>query len=696
MQKQVPLRIGLGAAVSLLVTITVAAISGITYVGTRASILEHTDDQVDALLRELSGRVAAHMSAAVPSIELAKGLVRASLVPNDRDALARQFTLVLRNNPAFSWMSYSDEAGNFTGSYRAPDGTLHVSQSTYQTATRSELHEYLVDDTGAWTPTIRQSKYAYDPRVDRFYGPAKNARARVWVGPYVFFDEGVPGITCATPYIDASGAVRGVFTVDFNLNALSRFVQALPFGGHGRVFIVTADGTIIADPTLRLVQVTGQGSRGTLVTVATVNAPVMAKWFDAWKQNGSGAAGAHFSFTVGDERYVGGGRIVQFDRNVSWVVGAAAPESDFLGLLTRIRTAALVVLVLALMFGVLVSVVLARRVAAPLSTLATEMAQVGDFVLTGRPQLRTRFREVALMDRALLSMKGSLRSFGYYVPTALVRTLLASGHEARLEGQTAELTVFFADIAGFTSMAESVTPDELVRHLGRYFDELTRIITASGGTVDKFIGDAVMAFWGAPTPVPDHAARACEAAIRIQRALTSVRAAAGSSWLAALHARVGVASGEVLVGNVGTPDRFNYTVMGDAANLASRLESLNRLYGTPILVSDATYIAARDRIVARPVDLVQVKGKHLGVTVYEPLCLAADDDPQARTIADLSERAFAAYRERRFEESAEGFARVRSIRPQDRAAAVLEARCRAYLSSPPPGNWTGVHVAAEK
>jgi adenylate cyclase len=694
-QKHVPLRIGLGVAVSLLVTVTVAAITGITFFNTRASILEQTNERVDALLRELSGRVAAHMAAAVPSIEVARAMLRDSLVPNDPDALARQFTLVLRNNPSFSWMSYSDEAGNFTGAYRAPDATLHVSQSTYS-ATRSELHEYLVSETGQWTPTIRQSNYGYDPRADRFYGPAKSARTRVWIGPYVFFDEGVPGITCALPYIDASGVVRGVFTIDFNLNALSRFVQALPFGQHGRVFILTADGTIIADPTLRLVQTTGQGSRGTLLTVANVNAPVIPKWFDAWKKNASGSTNAHFLLDIGNQRYVAGSRVVEFDRNVSWVVGAAAPESDFLGLLSRIRTVAVVVLAAALAFGVLVSIVLARRIAAPLSSLATEMTQVGDFVLTDRAHLRTRFREVALMDRALLSMKGSLRSFAYYVPTELVRTLLASGQEARLEGHTEELTVFFADIAGFTSMAESETPDDLVRHLARYFDELSRIISASGGTIDKFIGDAVMAFWGAPTPAPDHAARGCEAAIRIQRALASVRASAGSSWLAGLHARVGVASGDVLVGNVGTPDRFNYTVMGDTANLASRLESLNKLYGTPILVSEATYAAARERIVARPVDLVQVKGKHLGVTVYEPLCLATDEDPEARRIADLSEQAFAAYRARRFQEAAETFARLRSIRADDRAASVLEARCRAYVSSPPPENWSGVHVATEK
>jgi adenylate cyclase len=692
--KHVPLRIGLGLAVSVLVTVAVAAISAITFFNTRASILDQTGERVDSLLRELSNRVAAHMATAVPSIELANAMLRDSLVANDRDALARQFTLVLRNNPSFSWMSYSDEAGHFTGAYRAPDGTLHVSQSAFD-ATGGELREYLVSDSGAWTPTIRQSNYGYDPRVDRFYGPAKRARTRVWVGPYVFFDEGVPGITCATPYTDASGVFRGVFTIDFNLNALSQFVRALPFGQHGRVFIVTPAGTIIADPTLRLVQVTGQGSRGALVTVANVNAPVIPKWFDAWKKTGSSAA-SHFAFDVGRQRFIGGSRIVEFDRHMTWVVGAAAPESDFLGLLARIRTVAIVVLAAALTCGVLVSVVLARRIAAPLTFLADEMAHVGEFELTDRAQLRTRFREVAMMDRALLSMKGSLRSFAYYVPTELVRTLLASGREARLEGHTEELTVFFADIAGFTTMAESETPDALIGHLGRYFDELTRVITAAGGTIDKFIGDAVMAFWGAPSPKPDHAARACEAAIRIQRALASMRASARSPSLAGLHARVGVASGAVLVGNVGTPDRFNYTVMGDTVNLASRLEGLNKLYGTPILVSDATFTAARDRVVARPVDLVAVKGKHLGVMVYEPLCLATEDDPEARRVAALSEQAFAAYRARRFAEAADGFGRVQSIRPDDRAAAVLEARCRAYVSSPPTENWTGVYVATEK
>src|SRR5262245_58235357 len=180
-----------------------------------------------------------------------------------------------------------------------------------------------------------------------------------------------------------------------------------------------------------------------------------------------------------------------------------------------------------------------------------------------------------------------------------------------------------------------MAPDELVSEMSRYLDEMTRIIGATGGTIDKFIGDAIMAFWGAPSPTADHAAKACEAAIRCQQQLKALRTSAPTPWLAQVHARIGVASGEVLVGNVGTPERFNYTVMGDTVNLASRLESLNKQYGTEILVSESTYRAAKEVVLGRPVDIVQVKGKHQGVRIYELLCPASDADERTRELVAL-------------------------------------------------------------
>jgi adenylate cyclase len=352
--------------------------------------------------------------------------------------------------------------------------------------------------------------------------------------------------------------------------------------------------------------------------------------------------------------------------------------------------------VAALCIGLLITMILARRISVPLTRLASEMEEVGDFQLNLRPPMKTIFKEVATMDESLLHMKGSLRSFSYYVPRDLVRAMLQSGQEATLQGQRRELTVYFSDIAGMTSIAEAMAPDALVHMLSRYFDEMTQVIAAQGGTVDKFIGDGIMAFWGAPVLVADHAARACETALRSQRKLAQLRAMPDALGLANIRARIGIATGDVLVGNVGSHDRFNYTVMGDTVNLASRLESLNKLYGTQILISDLAYQAAREHIVARPVGVVRVKGKSQGVEVWEPLCLASEEDAVARELAWLFGEGLEAYLARDFRAAAEQYQTALRLCPQDRPSAVLLERCREFLTAPPPQEWSGVYVATEK
>jgi len=694
-------RVGLGVAVSLLVTAAVGAVAWATFLNTRASVVQLTHERVRELLLGTGVRVQSHMLRAVPAVEVSRMLVRESLVRSDVEALARQFVVVLRANPTFSWVSYSDEQGNFTGAYRTVDGKLRVSQSTIRDG-RGELREHTVEDSGAWTPSLHQTDYRYDPRTEPFFTGAREARRRVWIGPYVFFDEGVPGITCATPHLAPDGRLLGVFTVDFNLNFLSKFVTELRFGAHGRVFVLTRDDIVIAHPTLRVVETPGQGSKGRLVTAADVGDPVLQAFVAAARGRPAGLAspgagdGAQFTFEHAGQRYLAGYQTLEIDQGLSWVLGAFAPESDFMEVLARNRLAAVTVALAALALGVLVALVLAGRISVPLTRLASEMEEVGSFRLTARPPQPTIFREVALMDESLLRMKGSLRSFAYYVPTDLVRALLASGQEATLQGQTREVTVYFSDIADFTAMAETMTPDELVRHLSGYFDEMTRIVAAAGGTVDKFIGDAIMAFWGAPAESIDHAARACEAAIQSQRRLAEFRASAEAPWAAALYTRIGIATGEALVGNIGSRERFNYTVMGDTVNLASRLEGLNKVYGTAVLVSESTYRAAAGRVVGRPVDLVRVKGKRRGVRVYELLCLATDHDEEARELAVLADRGLEAYAARQFETAAHCFEGVLRLRPQDRPAALLLERCRRFMSAPPPAEWDGVYVVTEK
>lgn len=683
-------RVGLGVTVSLLIGGAIASVSWASLANTRAAIVQLTDEQVHGLLTGLDTRVQNHLQSAMIAAQLSEKLMSNGVLRQDQDVLARHFTEILRANPAFAWASYSDAMGDFTGAYRAPDGSLHVSQTTLKGNGR--VHDYTAGAGGAWERHYEESVNDYDPRDEEFYKAAQQARKLVWVGPVIFYDEGVPGITCADPRYSKEGKLLGVLTVDFNLNFLSDFVSQLHFGKSGKVFMFDQDRHVIAFPGLRLVENAGQGTAGKLLTEADVPDPV----FQAFLARKEAQLEEQFSVLQANQRYVAGYRRLKVAGGPTWFLGAYAPESDFMGVLTRNREAAFTVAVVALCIGLLLTLILARRISVPLTRLASEMEEVGDFQLSVRPPMKTIFKEVATMDESLLHMKGSLRSFSYYVPRDLVRAMLESGQEATLQGQTREMTVYFSDIAGMTSMAETMAPDQLVQLLSRYFDEMTQVIATQGGTVDKFIGDAIMAFWGAPALTADHAARACETALRSQRKLAELRAAPDVAGFEHIRARIGIATGDVLVGNVGSHDRFNYTVMGDTVNLASRLESLNKLYGTEILMSDPTGEALRQGIIARPVGVVQVKGKRQCVEVWEPLCLANEEDAVARELSRLFVEGLGNYLERDFQGAAEQYQAALRLRPSDKPAAVLLERCREFQNAPPAEDWNGVYVATEK
>jgi adenylate cyclase len=691
--RRIQYRVGLAAIVSLLVAATVVLVAGASLANTRAAIIEMADEQVRRLLRSLDTRVHEHLDTAVNVVQLSEGLLGNAILQRHPDILARHFVEVLRSNRELSWASYSDEKGNFTGAYRAPDQSLHISK----TGMIGREVDAAVGADGR-LKDITNKATVYDPRTDLFYTTAKAAGKLVWVGPVIFYDEAVPGIECAKPILK-NGTIEGVLSADININVLSNFVEELHFGQNGRVFIFDEQRRVIAYPGLRIGQKTGGGAAGKLITDADVGDPVFQTFVTALLAPDKSTRQRkvdeeQFAFLASETPYHAGYRRLHVGDGPTWFVGAYAPESDFIGVLARTRWIAAAIALGVMIAGLLCTLWLARGISVPLTRLAAEMGEVGDFRLTMRPPMQTVFTEVGKMDESLLRMKSSLRSFSYYVPRDLVRAMLESGQEATLQGQTREMTIYFSDIVGMTSMAETMAPDELVRLLSRYFDEMTQVVTTHGGTVDKFIGDAIMVFWGAPAPTPDHAARACATALASQRRLAELRS--GVPGLADLRARVGIATGEALVGNVGSHERFNYTAMGDTVNLASRLEGLNKVYGTEILISDATYQAARESIVARPVAVVQVKGKQRPVHVWEPLCLASEEDAAARELARLFTDGLAAYIARDFHAAGQFYEAALRLRPGDKPSGVLFERSRDCLTSPPLEHWDGVYVATHK
>ncbi|NJD23571.1 MAG: adenylate/guanylate cyclase domain-containing protein [Melioribacter sp.] len=280
--------------------------------------------------------------------------------------------------------------------------------------------------------------------------------------------------------------------------------------------------------------------------------------------------------------------------------------------------------------------------------------------------------------------------FSQYVSREVVNQLIINPDRLRLGGERKNLSILFSDIAGFTTFAEKKQPEELVSFINEYLNEMTEIILNNKGTLDKYLGDAVMAFWGAPVEVEDHAYKACVTALQMQERLVGLREKWSSSGETPIRIRIGINTGDVIVGNIGGEKRFDYTVLGDNVNLASRLEGANKEYATNIMISDTTYDSCKDKILARELDVILVKGKNKPTKVYELISLVGDKKAEeAVEKMDLYFQALELYRQKSFEPALDYFKRSYE-KLGDYPSKVYIQRCEFYLKNPPDQNWDGV------
>ena len=301
-----------------------------------------------------------------------------------------------------------------------------------------------------------------------------------------------------------------------------------------------------------------------------------------------------------------------------WRVGVIGPDDYYARAPRRARRlmTATALAVLALVAAILAWVT--RTVGRGLRRVVGETERMRRFELAPAPAAAA-FADVETVLAGLERAKTAMRALGKYAPVDLVRRFCADNVEPALGGELRRVTLLFTDIKDFTTFAESLPPERLAALLGRYFEVMTAAVAAEGGTIDKYIGDALMVLWNAPVAVADHAARACRAALACVEASRALCASDEWRGLPVLHTRFGIHTGDVMVGHFGAPERFSYTALGDGVNLAARLEGLNKQYGTTILVSAAVEEAVRGQFELRPVDRVTVKGKTQPVDVFE-LC----------------------------------------------------------------------------
>jgi adenylate cyclase len=295
-------------------------------------------------------------------------------------------------------------------------------------------------------------------------------------------------------------------------------------------------------------------------------------------------------------------------------------------------------------------------------------------------------------------MKAMIRgAFSQYVPPSVVSELLKDPEMLTLGGEEREMTVIFSDVAGFTTISESLTPTQLVELLNEYLTAMTDIVLGYGGIIDKYEGDAIMAEYGAPLPDENHAMNACLTALDMQTELAKLRDKLKREGRPELTARVGINSGVMVVGNMGSNKIFDYTVMGDNVNLGSRLEGANKVYGTYIMCSEATRKIVAHAIITRELDLIQVKGKTEGILVHEVVAKLADGISDAKKQAiELYHQGLEAYKKKQWDVGIGLFNEALMHDPLDPPSKVYIERCMEFKDNPPPEDWDGIFTMRTK
>ena len=505
----------------------------------------------------------------------------------------------------------------------------------------------------------------------------REARQRArggWGDAYPWEDSGTWSqwaIRHVLPVPDADGKVRALVGTSLTLANLNQDLLALDHQVPGYVAIVEeglegGQMRLLGHPNTQHVGLlTSTNSPGDTILKGYVSALMSDPLFGSG-QFRFGDYGRPFK--IGAVRYVGSFLRLDPVESPRWILLMMIPLSEIAGDMEQHLQWAAALTIGFLIIAVVTAFGLARRIAEPMRQLSLEAHALSQLQITPRSRPWSSIREVRQLEQSLEDARTSLRSFRKYVPADLVNRLIASGSEARLGGQSVRLTLLFTDVIDFTQMAEAEPAQRLVEHLGEYLAAVSTLIQKNQGTVDKYMGDGIMAFWGAPRPNTNHALDACLAALQIQKSLDALNTRWVQEGKPAFHTRIGLNTGTVVVGNIGSETRMNYTAVGDAVNLASRLESLNRTFGTRILISEDTRMAAGDALLTRPVGRIAVKGSQRGIVVHELMGLEAEADAYSQHLAEETLAAFFACDTGRLQEALQRYESILKDYPEDPVA----------------------------
>jgi adenylate cyclase len=545
------------------------------------------------------------------------------------------FLSYIKANRFYSFVAVGMDNGDFYGAQRKDESHILTIDSAYDATTKlaqrvERSYVGVGQDYSVFGESTKENDYSSTARS--WYQLAKsNPQTDVLTEPYIFANTGQPGVNTART-LEIDGKSIGVVNIAIELGRLSLYMQDLKIGMTGTAFLVSPTGELLAFKERQDVKPLDSEDRlnavksKTIPKLAESQHPLLkianaAIFSESVKLTDIGFV-RHLYFDGSDEAKDGYFVTLAPTGNNGWIVGTVVPRRDFTAQieenLRRIWLFVALVIILACAIAAWVS---QKLFVNPLRIIIGQTQMVRRFELDTIKNVDTNIAEIHSLSTSVNQMSQGLENFGKFIPLDLVKTLLAQGVRADISGENRTLTIFFMDMVGFTTISEEMGP-KLVPYLGKYLSCMSNVIVKHNGTIDKYIGDAVMAFWGAPLYNEDHAVTCCRAAVDCLAELEVLRAEWPVKFRDGLGIRIGLNTGRVIVGNIGSSTRLNYTVLGDPVNLAARLESAGKDYGVSCMIGHSTYELARYDIVARKLDVLRVKGKTESVPVYELLAMA--------------------------------------------------------------------------
>lgn len=691
-----------------------------TYLSNSRSTIEQAEDYIRTSTNFIGQKIVKSLDISEDFVNSYTALLQNMDLKNYENnvMIYKSLQVILESNPYLTHFLYATPDGLFVSSCNLryfgkflkssailiPEGANGVIMVIPRDKTENKIEVpelwYFLKENDQLSESISTQLTKYDSRNRPWYKESAKTQSLVWSDIYKFSGtlSGEVGMTVSKSIMAADGVMKGVFAATITLKSFSEFLAEFKPSANGNIYIVDQEDRIVASSNNYKIH-SSENHLG-IVKIDESRFDELKAAFAAFKSKKD--KGNFTIFEMDNKEYLS--LKMDFPKKLPCGLSmmVVAPLDDFVGAIKQMRQNHFYLIFLIGFLAAVSSYLLSRSISGPITQLSIEANKIKDLDFGESPVIHTKIQEIKELSAAITALKTSVQSFSYYIPKTMMKRLMQRKQTIHMGGRKKEVTLFFSDIEGFTAVSESMNAEHLSVHLCDYFDALGNIIAQHEGTIDKFIGDSIMAFWGAPIADRYHSKHACNTALLCQKKLSELNRIWKREGKPQLKTRMGIHTGDVIIGNIGSSERMNYTAMGDNVNLCSRLESINKVYGTKIIISETVLGELKNHFYVRSLDNVVVKGKTKPLKIYELVGIQNDDHallPSDETLSfnEHFEQAYHLYLTRQFEEASRKFKEINeTVKTNDLSVLMYIDRCKEFMKNPPPKEWDGTFFLEHK